>query len=62
MQIEIAIISRHFHDLLQLHQFFANAPVRNQTLDRANTQAMLLPEFHQFRQARHGAVIVQDLA
>ena len=36
MQIEIAVVGRHFHDLLNLHQFFAHATIGDQTLDRAN--------------------------
>ena len=62
MQIEIAVIGRQFHDLLQLHQFFAYAPVRDQTLDRANAQPMFLAELHQLRQPRHRSVVVQDFA
>ena len=46
MQIEIAVISRHLHDLLQLHQLLANTPVGYQTLNRANAQAVFLVEFH----------------
>ena len=46
MQIEIAVIGRHFHDLLQLHQLLANATVGDQTLDRADAQPVFLVEFH----------------
>src|SRR5262245_65007149 len=39
MQIEITVIRRHFHDLLQLDQFLALAPVSDQTLeDRKSTR------------------------
>ena len=34
----------------------------DQALDRADAQAVLLAELHQLRQARHCAVVVQDLA
>ena len=46
MQIEVAVIGRHFDDLLQLHQLLANAAVRDQSLDRANAEAVFLVEFH----------------
>src|SRR5213594_3008759 len=36
MQIEIAVVRRHFHDLLQLHEFFANTTISDQALDGAN--------------------------
>ena len=36
VQIEIAVLSRHFYDLFQLHQLFANPAMRDQTLNRAN--------------------------
>ena len=62
MQIEIAVVGRHFHDLLQLHEFFANTTISDQALDGANAQAVLFPELHQFGQTRHGAVIVQNFA
>ena len=46
MQIEIAVVGRHFYDLLQLHQLLANAAVGDQTLDRANAQPVFFVEFH----------------
>ena len=62
MQIEIAVISRHFYNLFQFHQLFADAAVRDQALDGANAQGMLLAELHQLRQSRHRAIVVQNLA
>ena len=62
MQIEITVVGRHFNDLLRLYEFFAYAPMRDQTLDRTNAQAMLFAEFHQLRQPRHGTVVVQNFA
>jgi len=54
MKIEVAVLGRQFHDLFRLHQLFPHPPVRDQTLDRANTQAMFLAKFHELGQARHG--------
>ena len=62
MQIEIAIVGRHLHDLLQLDQLFALAAIRDQALDRANAQPVFVVKFHQLRQSRHRPVVVQDLA
>ena len=62
VQIEIAVVRRQFHDLLALDQFFRHAAMRDQTLDRANAQPVLFAELHQLRQARHGAVVMQDFA
>src|SRR6266536_5567491 len=62
MQIKVAVISRHFYDLFQFHQLFADAAVRDQVLDGANPQAMLPAELHQLRQSRHCTIVVQNLA
>ena len=62
VQIEIAIIGRHFYDLFQFYQFFADAAVCDQALDGANAEAMLLAELHQLRQSSHRAIVVQNLA
>src|SRR6266478_2654672 len=62
VQIEIAVVSRHFHDLLQLYQLFANPAISDQTLDRTNMQAMFFVELHQFRQTCNRAIVVQNFA
>ena len=62
MQIEITVVGRQFHDLLQLNQFFAKTAKSDQALDRANAQAMFFAKLHQLGQPRHGAVVVQDFA
>ena len=62
MQIEIAVIGRHFHDLFALDQFFPHPPMRDQTLDGANAQAVFFAEPHQLRQTRHRAVVMQNFA
>src|SRR4029077_13775136 len=53
VQIEIAVVSRHFYDLLQLHELFAKTAISDQTLDRANAQTVFFADLHQFRQTRH---------
>ena len=60
MKIEIAVLSRQFDHLFQLNQLFTHAPMRDQALDRANPQVVLLAKFHQLGQARHRSVIVQN--
>src|SRR2546430_7682676 len=60
MQIEIAVIGRHFHYLLELDQFLAFAPVSDQTLNRADTQSVLLAKLHQLWQPRHRSVVMQN--
>ena len=62
MQIEVAVVRRQFHDLLRLDQFFLEASVRDQALDRADAQPVFFAELHQFRQTRHGPVVVQNFA
>ena len=62
MQIEIAVFSRQFYHLLQLHQLFANAPMRDQALDRTHAQSVFFAELHQLWQARHRPVVVQNFA
>ena len=62
MQIEFTVVGRQFHDLFRYDQFFLHAPMGNQTLNRANAEAVLFLELHQLRKAGHGAVIVQDFA
>ena len=46
MQIEIAVIGRQFHHLLEFDEFFAFAPVSDQTLDRANPHPVFFAELH----------------
>src|SRR5256885_17212167 len=60
MQIEIAVIGRHFHYLLELDQFLALSPVSDQTLNRADTQSVLLAKLHQLWQPRHRSVVMQN--
>ena len=62
MQIEIAVIRRHFHDLFALDQFFADPTMRDQTLNGANAEAVFFTEPHQLRQTRHRAVVMQNFA
>ena len=49
MQIEVAVIGRQFHHLLELDQFLALAPVSDQTLDGANPEAVFFTKLHQLR-------------
>ena len=62
MEIEIAVIGRQFYHLLELDEFFAFPSIRDQTLDGANFQRVLLAELHQLRQTRHRSVVVQNFA
>ena len=62
VQIEVAVVSRQLHDLLQLHELFAKTAIGDQTLDRANPQTMFFAKLHQFRQTRHCAIGVQNFA
>ena len=62
MQIEIAVIRRHFHDLFALDQFFADPTMRDQTLNGADAEAVFFAEPHQLRQTRHRAVVMQNFA
>src|SRR5207237_2250798 len=62
MQIEIAVIGWHLYDLFSLDQLFPHPPMRDQTLDGADAQPMFLAKPHQFRQACHRPVVVQNFA
>ena len=62
MQIEIAVIGRQFHHLFRFDKFLRQTPMRDQALDRADPQPMFLPELHQFWEARHRPVVVQNFA
>ena len=44
------------------HQLFGAAAMRDQIRNGAKLQPMMLREGHQIRHARHGAVIIHDLA
>ena len=62
VQFEIAVIGRQFHHLLAHNQLLAQPAMRDQTLDRTNAQLVLFLELHQFRQARHRPIVVQNFA
>ena len=62
MQIKIAELGRQFYDLDFFDELFARAAEVDQIFNRANFQFVFFGEFFQFRQSRHRAVVVQNLA
>src|SRR5437870_9672785 len=53
MQIEIAVVGRQLYHLFELDQFLPLAAIRDQTLDRANSQPVLFAELNELRK-KHG--------
>src|ERR1700758_183070 len=62
MQTKIAIIRRQRHFCLFNDEFLSNPAVSDQILDRTNLQAKLILKSEELRQARHCAIVVDDLS
>ena len=59
---EVAVLRRNARRGEVLDQLLVPAPVADQVGDRDEEQAVLLGELDQLGQARHGTVVVHDLA
>ena len=59
---ELAVLGRQQHLGLTLDELLGAAPMRDQVLDRAELEAVLLAELDEVRHAGHRAVVLHDLA
>src|SRR5258705_7176035 len=62
VEIEDAILGRHFDYFNPLHQLLARAPKLNQVFDAGDLQPMANGKAHQFWKTRHRTVVAEDLA
>ena len=60
MQTEISVICRQPNFRLFNDEFFSNPAVSDQIFDRANLEAKLLFKSEELRQARHGAIVIDN--
>src|SRR5437868_15058456 len=60
MQIKFPLVGGQPYDLLSLNELSPNPPMGDQTLDCADSEAVLLADLHQFGQTRHRPIIVQN--
>jgi hypothetical protein len=61
-EVERAVIGGQFDALLELDELFAAAAMLDEIEDGAELELVLFLEFEEIGQARHGAVVLDDLA
>ena len=62
VEVEIAKVGWHVDCLFVLHELLAFTAVSDEVLDGTHLEPMFLFEFHEIRQAGHGAIFLHDFA